>query len=146
MEETFKEAGSYIALGVEAIGCVVIAFGAVQAVIGLLRARTRATPTPFREYRRVWVKFGVWMLFGLEFELAADIVRSAISPSWRDIGQLAAIAAIRTVLNYFLERDMETMSRKDGEENTSAPEKKTAIKARSSAPDRRRGGLQRGEI
>jgi uncharacterized membrane protein len=42
----------------------------------------------------------------LQFELAADVVRSAISPTWSDIGQLGAIAAIRTVLNYFLERDI----------------------------------------
>jgi len=36
----------------------------------------------------------------------ADIVRSAMAPAWDDIGQLAAIAAIRTFLNYFLERDL----------------------------------------
>jgi uncharacterized membrane protein len=47
------------------------------------------------------------LLLGLEFELAADIVRSAISPSWTEIGQLGAIALIRTFLNYFLERDVE---------------------------------------
>lgn len=51
--------------------------------------------------------FGVWLLLGLEFELAADIVRTAISPSWTDIGQLGAIAVIRTFLNYFLEKDVE---------------------------------------
>jgi uncharacterized membrane protein len=46
-------------------------------------------------------------LLGLEFELAADIVRTAIAPSWTEIGQLGAIAVIRTFLNYFLERDVE---------------------------------------
>ena len=56
--------------------------------------------------RQVFLRFGVWLLLGLQFELAADIVRSAISPTWSEIGQLAAIAAIRTVLNYFLERDI----------------------------------------
>jgi uncharacterized membrane protein len=50
------------------------------------------------------------LILGLEFELAADIVRSAISPSWSDIGQLGAIAAIRTVLNFFLERDVKEFS------------------------------------
>jgi uncharacterized membrane protein len=49
----------------------------------------------------------VWLLLGLEFELAADIVRSVITPTWTDIGQLAAIAIIRTFLNYFLEKDVE---------------------------------------
>jgi len=52
------------------------------------------------------VRFGIWLLLGLQFALAADIVRSVISPSWNDIGQLAAIALIRTFLNYFLERDL----------------------------------------
>jgi uncharacterized membrane protein len=47
-------------------------------------------------------RFGVWLLLSLEFELAADIIRSVVSPTWRDIGELAAIAAIRTFLNYFL--------------------------------------------
>ena len=46
-------------------------------------------------------------LLALEFELAADIVRSVIAPTWKDIGELAAIAVIRTFLNYFLEKDLE---------------------------------------
>ena len=50
------------------------------------------------------------MLLGLEFELAADIVRSAISPSWTAIGQLGAIAVIRTFLNYFLEKDIKELA------------------------------------
>jgi lipase chaperone LimK len=43
----------------------------------------------------------------LEFELAADIVRTAIAPNWQQIGQLAAIAAIRTLLNYFLQQEID---------------------------------------
>ena len=38
------------------------------------------------------------------------MVRSAISPTWTAIGQLGAIAAIRTALNYFLERDISEFS------------------------------------
>jgi uncharacterized membrane protein len=49
----------------------------------------------------------MWLILGLEFMLAADIVRRAISPAWQQIGQLAAIAVIRTFLNYFLEKDIE---------------------------------------
>ena len=50
----------------------------------------------------------MWLLLGLEFELAADIIRSVISPTWQDIGELGAIAVIRTFLNYFLEKDLES--------------------------------------
>jgi len=53
----------------------------------------------------------MWLLLGLEFELAADIIGSVVSPTWMDIGELAAIAVIRTFLNYFLERDIESADR-----------------------------------
>ena len=46
-------------------------------------------------------------MLALEFALAADIVRTAIAPTWDDIGHLGAIALIRTILNYFLEKDMQ---------------------------------------
>jgi len=49
----------------------------------------------------------VWLLLGLEFALSADIVTSVISPTWQDIGELGAIAVIRTFLSYFLEHDLE---------------------------------------
>jgi uncharacterized membrane protein len=53
----------------------------------------------------------MWLLLGLEFELAADIIGSVISPTWKDIGELGAIAVIRTFLNYFLEKDLEQADR-----------------------------------
>jgi uncharacterized membrane protein len=63
--------------------------------------------------KRIWVRFASWMILALEFALAADIVETVISPNWNDLGQLAAIAAIRTGLNCFLERDIEAASRAD---------------------------------
>ena len=39
-------------------------------------------------------------------EQAADILRTAVAPTWQDIGQLAAIAVLRTGLNYSLEREI----------------------------------------
>ena len=50
--------------------------------------------------------FATWLLLGLELELAADIIRSVVAPTWQDIGKLAAIAAVRTLLNHFLGRDI----------------------------------------
>ena len=52
------------------------------------------------------MRFATWLMLGLELELAADIIRSVVAPTWQDIGKLAAIAAIRTLLNYFLGRDV----------------------------------------
>jgi len=47
-----------------------------------------------------------WLIAGLTFMLAADLVHTAIAPTWDDIGKLAAIAATRTALKFFLERDI----------------------------------------
>jgi uncharacterized membrane protein len=105
-EELFMELAGWIALGLEVVACLVIAWGAVQSLFGLLVAKPDPI-RPFRPRKDVWLRFGVWLLLGLEFELAADIVRTAIAPTWAQIGQLAAIAVIRTFLNYFLEKDVE---------------------------------------
>jgi uncharacterized membrane protein len=107
LEELFKNYASLVALLVEAIAAIVITFGAVQAAFRLLSPAGKDAAQPFRRRKMIWLGFGVWLLLGLEFELAADIVRTAISPSWTEVGQLGAIAVIRTFLNYFLERDVE---------------------------------------
>lgn len=104
MEELFKHITGHIAFGVEMIAALIIAYGAADAVIGLLRP---AALRPYGGKRVVWHRFGMWLILGLEFMLAADIVRTVITPTWEQIGQLGAIALIRTFLSYFLERDIE---------------------------------------
>jgi uncharacterized membrane protein len=49
---------------------------------------------------------GRFLALGLEFQLASDLLRTAVSPTFREIGQLAAVATIRTALNYFLAREI----------------------------------------
>jgi uncharacterized membrane protein len=67
---------------------------------------------------KIFFELGVWLMLALLFLLGADIIRSAIAPTWNNIGQLAAIAAIRTFLNYFLERDMGEVAKTEvGPEN-----------------------------
>jgi uncharacterized membrane protein len=106
VEELFKRIAELLALGVEGAAALIIAYGALEAIFGSFRAIVGGR-TKRGQRKDVWLRFGVWLLLGLEFELGADIVRTAISPTWTDIGQLAAIGAIRTFLNYFLEKDLE---------------------------------------
>jgi uncharacterized membrane protein len=47
------------------------------------------------------------LALALEFQLGADILATAVSPDWEQIGKLGAIAVIRTGLNYFLTREMD---------------------------------------
>ncbi len=108
MEEIVRGVAANIALGVELAAAILIAIGAIQAfVLSVPRMLGRSHVSGTRRY--AWRQFATWLLLALEFELAADIVRSAIAPNWTDIGQLAAIAVIRTFLNYFLERDLDAV-------------------------------------
>jgi uncharacterized membrane protein len=110
MEELFLQLARGAALLVEAVAVLVITYGAAEGLVGLLAIAVRPTATHGAR-KEVWRRFAMWLVLGLEFELAADIIRSVISPSWRDIGELAAIAVIRTFLNYFLEKDLEKAAR-----------------------------------
>lgn len=107
MELFFKEIAGYVSLGCEFLAVVCVAIGALKAAIMAmppLLAGSRGAA-----YKASWVSFAVWLMLALEFALAADIADTAIAPNWTEIGQLAAIATIRTVLNYFLARDLETL-------------------------------------
>jgi uncharacterized membrane protein len=106
VEELFADFARHVALGIEVVAVLVIAFGAAEAAVRLLgRISSRARVVGQRQ--DVWLRFAVWLLLGLEFELAADVIRTVITPSWQELGQLGAIAVIRTALNYFLEKDLE---------------------------------------
>ncbi len=114
MEEIFREVAGATALAIEAIVVLVVAIGAAEAAIGAVKLIGQ--DRLFRNERReLWVRFAGWILLALEFALAGDIIRTAIAPTWDEIGKLAAIAAIRTVLNFFLARDIETLQARRNE-------------------------------
>jgi uncharacterized membrane protein len=85
---------------------VIIGFAAGEAMLraasGLFKGACEALP---REEIRL--RLAGWLALAIEFELAADIIRTMVAPTWNDIGQLAAIIVIRTMLNFFLGRETE---------------------------------------
>jgi uncharacterized membrane protein len=105
MEQLIKAAAVDVALGCEAVAIALIALGATLTVLRLALSLGRLADPGHK--RDAWRRFAGWIVLALEFALGADIARTAIAPTWDEIGQLAAIAAIRTGLNYFLERDIE---------------------------------------
>jgi uncharacterized membrane protein len=106
MEEILVQFAQFAQRLSEAAAVIVVTFGSLEAFIKIVRIGVTPTAT-HGERKAIWRRFGMWLLLGLEFELAADIVASVVSPTWQDIGELGAIAVIRTFLNYFLERDLE---------------------------------------
>lgn len=108
-EHTLRDGVDLLVRLVEAAGALVIFVGAVLAagsfVVTGLRTRSAEAFVPVR------LGLGRFLELGLEFQLAGDVLRTAIAPSFRELGQLAAVAAIRTALNYFLAREVREESR-----------------------------------
>jgi uncharacterized membrane protein len=106
MDELFVRSAEIAEKFAEAAAVIVVTFGTLEAFLRLVWVAVTPSAT-HGERKAIWRRFGVWLLLGLEFALAADIIGSVVSPTWQDIGELGAIAVIRTFLNYFLEKDLE---------------------------------------
>ena len=103
IEETIVWLVQWLKLGVEIIGAGLVALGVVIAVVELARHFLRGGGSDFTRVRLVLARY---LALALEFQLGADILTTAIAPSWEQIGKLGAIAVIRTGLNFFLAMEM----------------------------------------
>ena len=103
-EQIIVSAVQWIRLGVEIIGVLLVAWGVLLA---LWRYLPHLLSKEAYDFNPVRLSLARYLSLALEFQLGADILSTAIAPSWDEIGKLAAIAVIRTVLNYFLSREME---------------------------------------
>ena len=112
LSEILRALAQTLATIVEGVGVLIVAVAVVVAVGRYLGALVgRAQPFPPDGLR---LQLGRSLALALEFLLGADILRTAVEPSWEEIGRLAAIAAIRTALNYFLQVEIELEARSAG--------------------------------
>lgn len=105
--DLLKNATLILAAGVEGAGAFVIGLAAIEAFLRALwlfvpGRHAIGEPDPREAVR---LKLGRWLAVALELELGADILRTAVAPTWNEIGQLAAIVVLRTALNFFLQRE-----------------------------------------
>ena len=119
--EFLKHAVELLVRLVESAGAIVIFTGAVIAFVRFLDAAVLHAREP-RRFVAVRLGLGRYLALGLEFQLASDVLRTAVAPTLRDIGELAAVAAIRTALNYFLAREIkEEQAQLDEHRREAAP-------------------------
>jgi uncharacterized membrane protein len=109
VEDTLKTAIGFVVPIVEACGAFVIVIEVLRTagtyLIGLFRRTDAHSIETFR------IRLGKSMVMGLEFQVAADILKTALSPQWNDILLLAALIGLRTILNYLLEYELERLDR-----------------------------------
>jgi uncharacterized membrane protein len=107
-EATILWAVQWLKLGIETIGAALVGVGVVVAMCALIGVFARRQAADFTVIRLILARY---LALALEFQLGADILSTAISPSWQEIGKLGAIAVIRTGLNFFLSLEMKHESR-----------------------------------
>lgn len=126
MDELLKTITLSLASAAEGAASIIIAFAVIEA---LITAAILFVPRSWRDSERhqlaekedVRLRLGRWLAVALEFLLAADILRTAVAPTWNDIGKLAAIAALRTLLNYFLQREIDRANQRTAGQVPPAP-------------------------
>src|SRR3954465_15247323 len=105
MEELTKQITINVSRAVEMLAAVIIGIAVIKTLYNYF-SLLKSSKISKEEIR---LQFGSSVAVALELLLGADVLATAVAPSWNDIGQLAAIAVIRTVLNFFLEKELKKM-------------------------------------
>lgn len=106
LEHMLYDAAHLVTLGLDAVAVLLAAVGAAVAAVSIIGQCMRL-PLDEAQARGIYVLFARWLVGALTFQLGADIVETTIAPGWEEIGRMAAVAAIRTFLTYFLDRDLD---------------------------------------
>jgi uncharacterized membrane protein len=108
IQDSFQALAGAIELAVDAIAILMVGVAALEAAFRSIRNAFRRSRT--LAMRTIWLNFATWILLALEFSLGADVIGTAIAPTWDTIGKLGAIAVIRTFLGFFLSRDFKDVN------------------------------------
>lgn len=117
MEEGLIATTEITVMVINAIALLIIVGATLSAFAATLRAAVLRLPG--RDARAILLHYAQWLVAALTFQLGADIIESSITTTWDAVGRLAAVAVIRTFLNYFLERDVAEL--RERQEDSPAP-------------------------
>lgn len=106
IESWLKLIVGYLAAGAEIAAASVIGLAVIRGIFVYFRQVFSSSRQHFDTTEIVRLQLGRVLALGLEFAVASDILRTAVAPTRRDISNLAAIVLLRTLLNYFLEREI----------------------------------------
>ena len=109
MREWLAVVSEPVIAAIDVLALLVILVGTIEVSVTVARASFK--PLGEQVARQAFLRYSRWLVAGLTFQLAADIIETSISTSWQTIGRVGAVAVIRTFLNYFLERDVRQQQR-----------------------------------
>ena len=110
METMLQSTANVIAMVLQAVAIVVVVVGSVRAIAGILKGMLGRAAGVIGPHA-VWFDYARWLVAALTFQLGADIVATSFAPTWEELARLALVAAIRTFLSFFLDREIERASK-----------------------------------
>jgi uncharacterized membrane protein len=125
MEEIAKQVTVQISYAVEILAAIIIGIAVMQTLFSYLSLFKPSGKKITKEEIRL--QFGSSVAVSLELLLGADVLATAVAPTWDEIGKLAAIAILRTALNYFLEIELNKMHVRNRVSTSLAKEKQHEI-------------------
>ena len=88
------------------IGALIVSWGIVISLYGFLKKEILNRSEALKLNESIRLALGSYLVLGLEFFIAGDIIKTIITPTWESLGILGAIVVIRTILSYFLTKDL----------------------------------------
>ena len=116
----------WVKLAIEMLGAILVTIGVCVAIVYLVRTIASHQSGDFAPTRLILARY---LSLALEFQLGADILGTAVSPTWDHLGKLATVAVIRTGLNYFLMMEMKDQTQANTQDTDT-----TARKTRKTQP------------
>jgi len=105
--EIIQDTLQAVVLTISGLGAAVVVWGVIEAVVAFIRLKfSPAKEDAVSRSETIRQHLGAHLLLGLEIFIAADIISSAVSPSWEKVGILVSIVGVRTVLSYFLRMEL----------------------------------------
>jgi uncharacterized membrane protein len=111
MEDVFHQ----ISIGIEIVSFAIMIYGALLALILLVKNEFNRFTGKFKltELNAIRIDFGYYILIGLEFLIAADIIETILKPTNDELIQLGGIVVIRILLSYFLTKEINELKKKE---------------------------------
>ena len=100
-----------VSLVLNIVGALITIWGTLIALFAFVRKELLKRAEAVRLNDSIRIKLGSYLVLALEFFIAGDIIKTIITPTWESVGILGVIVVIRTILSYFLTKDLKDFSK-----------------------------------
>ena len=104
--DMFHEVINNISFGLNVVGALIVIWAILIALFEFLKKEILNRKNAIQLNESIRLQLGSYLVLALEFFIAGDIVKTVITPTWQSLGILGAIVVIRTILSYFLTKDL----------------------------------------